>query len=32
VNALPLEVFAAKPFSRVAMMQALLGKPQNIVV
>jgi len=29
VEALPAEVFAAKPFSRVAMMQALLGKPQN---
>ncbi len=29
VNALPDEVFAAKPFSRVAMMQALLGKPRE---
>ena len=29
VNALPLEVFAAKPFSRVAMMQALTGKTQT---
>ena len=27
VRALPVEVFAAKPFSRVAMMQALTGKP-----
>jgi mono/diheme cytochrome c family protein len=29
VNALPNEVFTAKPFSRVAMMQALLGKPRE---
>lgn len=29
VNALPDDVFAAKPFSRVAMMQALLGKPRE---
>ena len=29
VNALPLDVFAAKPFSRVAMMQALTGKTQT---
>jgi hypothetical protein len=26
---LPDDVFAAKPFSRVAMMQALLGKPRE---
>ena len=29
VNALPDDVFAAKPFSRVVMMQALLGKPRE---
>ncbi len=29
IAALPAEVFAAKPFSRVIMMQALLGKPRE---
>lgn len=29
VDALPDSVFAAKPFSRIAMMQALLGQPKQ---